>query len=84
VAVVRPFRALRYGPAAEGPLDRLVAPPYDVIGPAERDELLARTAPAAVAGEFELFKTSSIYDGTAEHPEWLGEEPARVQAAMPG
>ena len=27
---VKPFRALRYGRAA-GPLDALVAPPYDVI-----------------------------------------------------
>ena len=44
VADVKPFRALRYGPAAEGPLDRLVAPPYDVISPAEREELLARSA----------------------------------------
>jgi len=43
VADVTPFRALRYGPAAEGPLDRLVAPPYDVISPAEREELLARS-----------------------------------------
>jgi len=43
VADVKPFRALRYGPAAEGPLDRLVAPPYDVISPAEREELLARS-----------------------------------------
>jgi uncharacterized protein (DUF1015 family) len=40
---VQPFRALRYGPAADGPLDRLVAPPYDVISPAEREELLARS-----------------------------------------
>jgi len=43
VADVKPFRALRYGPAAAGPLDRLVAPPYDVISPAEREELLARS-----------------------------------------
>jgi hypothetical protein len=26
-------------------------------------------------GEFEPFKTSSILDATAQHPEWLGEEP---------
>jgi uncharacterized protein (DUF1015 family) len=43
VADVKPFRALRYGAAAEGPLDRLVAPPYDVISAAERDELAARS-----------------------------------------
>jgi uncharacterized protein (DUF1015 family) len=35
MAQVRPFRALRYAPAA-GPLERLVSPPYDVISPEER------------------------------------------------
>ena len=45
--------------------------------------LLARTAQAASRGEFELFKTTSIYDGTAQHPEWLGEEPERWQATVP-
>ena len=39
--------------------------------------LLARTAAAAATGEFELFKTTSIYDGTAQHADWLGEEPQR-------
>jgi uncharacterized protein (DUF1015 family) len=43
VAVVRPFRALRYDPAVAGPLDSLVAPPYDVVGPEERAELLGRS-----------------------------------------
>jgi aryl-alcohol dehydrogenase-like predicted oxidoreductase len=45
--------------------------------------LLAKTAKAATRGEFEPFKTSSIFDGTAEHPEWLGEEPERLQQLMP-
>lgn len=49
---------------------------------AELDALRARTAGAASRGAFELFKTSSIYDGTAEHPEWLGEEPDHVQQAV--
>jgi len=43
VAVVRPFRALRYDPAVGGPLESLVAPPYDVIGPTQREELLGRS-----------------------------------------
>jgi len=38
---VKPFRAVRYGERA-GSLDSLVAPPYDVISPAQRDELAAR------------------------------------------
>jgi uncharacterized protein (DUF1015 family) len=41
VAEVKPFRAVRYGERA-GSLDTLVAPPYDVISPAERDELAAQ------------------------------------------
>jgi len=41
VAEVKPFRAVRYGERA-GSLDTLVAPPYDVISPAQRDELAAR------------------------------------------
>ncbi len=44
--------------------------------------LLSKTAQAASRGEFELFKTTSIFDGTALHPEWLGEEPPEVQRAM--
>jgi hypothetical protein len=30
-----------------------------------------------------LFKTTSIYDGTAYHLKWLGEEPQRAQQVMP-
>ncbi len=44
--------------------------------------LLARTAQPAARGEYELFKTTSIYDGTATHPEWLGEEPPEVQQVI--
>jgi predicted aldo/keto reductase-like oxidoreductase len=34
--------------------------------------LLARTATAAAAGQYEPFKTTTNYDGTAHHPQWLG------------
>ena len=44
--------------------------------------LLSKTAQAASHGEYELFKTTSVYDGTATHPEWLGEEPPEVQRVM--
>jgi uncharacterized protein (DUF1015 family) len=43
VATIRPFRALRYDQAVAGPLADLVAPPYDVITPAERADYLARS-----------------------------------------
>src|SRR5436189_3069963 len=40
MAQVRPFRALRYS-AAAGALERLVAPPYDVISAEERERFMA-------------------------------------------
>jgi len=46
--------------------------------------LLAKTATAAAGGEFEPFKTTSIFDGTASHPEWLGEEPRQLQQLISG
>lgn len=49
----------------------------------ERKALLAKTAHAARSGEFEPFKTSSIFDATATHVEWLGEEPERLTSLMP-
>jgi aryl-alcohol dehydrogenase-like predicted oxidoreductase len=49
---------------------------------AEVRALLARTAKAASTGEFEPFKTTSIFDSTTYHPDWLGEEPERVQQMM--
>jgi aryl-alcohol dehydrogenase-like predicted oxidoreductase len=44
--------------------------------------LLAKTAKAGAYGEFEPFKTSSIFDSTAKYPDWLGEEPQRLQQLM--
>jgi aryl-alcohol dehydrogenase-like predicted oxidoreductase len=34
--------------------------------------ILAKTKDAAMTGKFELFKTSSHYDGTIKNPSWLG------------
>ncbi|HEY7636176.1 MAG TPA: aldo/keto reductase [Gemmatimonadales bacterium] len=51
---------------------------------AEVQALLAKTAEAASTGEFELFKTTSIYDATASHPDWLGEEPDRLKQQVAG
>ena len=52
------------------------------LSDAEVAALLARTADAASHGEFELFKTTSLYDSTASNPSWLGEEPQRWQATI--
>lgn len=50
---------------------------------AELAAVLSKTANAAASGKFEPFKTSSIFDGTAGNPEWLGEEPEHLQSLMP-
>jgi aryl-alcohol dehydrogenase-like predicted oxidoreductase len=49
----------------------------------EVDSLLARTVKAAARGLYEPFKTTSLYDGTAQNPQWLGAEPERLQEMMP-
>lgn len=61
-----------------------VASGFEPLDDGARSALLERTREAAARGEFELFKTTSIFDGTAQNPDWLGEEPERVRAVMPG
>jgi aryl-alcohol dehydrogenase-like predicted oxidoreductase len=41
--------------------------------------LVAKTRPFAAEGKYEFFKTSSHFDSTAKHPDWLGEDSALVQ-----
>jgi aryl-alcohol dehydrogenase-like predicted oxidoreductase len=38
----------------------------------EMARLLDKTRQAAMTGRYEPFKTTSYFDGTAHHPEWLG------------
>ena len=59
-----------------------VARTFRPLSESELDALRARTKDAAADGDYELFKTSSLFDSTAEHPEWLGEEPKRLQALV--
>jgi len=56
---------------------------FHPLDDAARESLLAKTRAAAAKGEFEPFKTSSIFDGTAQNLEWLGEEPEQLQELMP-
>jgi aryl-alcohol dehydrogenase-like predicted oxidoreductase len=55
---------------------------FHPLSKTELDALLAKTRVAAEHGRFEPFKTSSIFDGTAQNPEWLGEEPRELQELM--
>jgi uncharacterized protein (DUF1015 family) len=75
VAVVKPFRAVRYGERA-GPLGELVAPPYDVIGPEERREYLARSPYNVV----HLTLPDSEQDAARAWAEWLADGVLRPEA----
>jgi uncharacterized protein (DUF1015 family) len=66
VADIQPLRTLRYDTAVAGPLDDLLAPPYDVIDDAMRAELAARSDHNVV--ELDLPES---YDAAAERlAEW--------------
>jgi uncharacterized protein (DUF1015 family) len=81
MAVVKPFRALRYNEELAGPLENLVAPPYDVISDELRAELLARSPYNVV----HLTLPDSEEDAARDLEEWrssgvLVEEPPAVWA----
>jgi hypothetical protein len=46
--------------------------PFKPLTPEQVNALLGRTARAAAGGQYELFKTTANFDGTAHHPDWLG------------
>ena len=45
---------------------------FQPMSTSEVSALLAKTAKAAEAGQFELYKTSHHFDGTFANPQWLG------------
>jgi uncharacterized protein len=45
--------------------------------------LIAKSEQAAMNGEYELFKTTSHFDTTARHPDWLGSDSEAVQMLAP-
>jgi predicted aldo/keto reductase-like oxidoreductase len=47
-------------------------------------QLLAKTKPLADAGKCEPFKITSLYDGTAQNPEWMGEESRAAELGPAG
>jgi hypothetical protein len=56
---------------------------YQNVTQQQLDALLARTASQAKQGKWELFKTSTRFDSTSMHPEWLGGDSPHVQAVAP-
>lgn len=55
---------------------------FKPMSDAEVSTILDKTKAAAMTGAYEPFKTSSLFDGTAVHPEWLGDEPDHVKDLM--
>ncbi|MCU1338279.1 MAG: aldo/keto reductase [Bryobacterales bacterium] len=56
-----------------------IASGFKPLTPQQISAILKKTASVASTGEYELFKTTSHFDSTAQHPEWLGPETPRVQ-----
>jgi predicted aldo/keto reductase-like oxidoreductase len=54
--------------------------------PMDREQLatlLDKTREVALTGKYELFKTTSHFDTTAKHPDWLGSDAEPVQQLTP-
>ena len=45
---------------------------FKPMSEADVAKLAAKTKDAAMTGEYELFKTSTRFDGTAKNPQWMG------------
>jgi uncharacterized protein (DUF1015 family) len=85
MAVVKPFRAVRYGEPA-GTLEGLVAPPYDVVSPEQRGRLAAQspynvvhlTLPEDEAGAGRLWREWRDDGVLSDEPEpgywWLSQD----------
>jgi uncharacterized protein (DUF1015 family) len=78
VADIQPLKTLRYDPAVAGPLEDLIAPPYDVIDNEQRAELAAQSPHNVV--ELDLPRS---YEGAAETLAGWREEGALVQEDEP-
>jgi aryl-alcohol dehydrogenase-like predicted oxidoreductase len=51
---------------------------FQRLSPAEVASLRKKAEKHAANGEYELFKTTSVFDSTALNPKWLGKESART------
>jgi len=49
---------------------------FKPMGKEEVAAILNKTREAAAKGQFEPFKTSDMFDSTAENPQWLGQSPS--------
>jgi uncharacterized protein (DUF1015 family) len=83
--LVKPFHALRYDVGVAGPLDTLVAPPYDVIAPADLERFVAGNQynvvrlirphePALAAERFRSWQQEGVLARDARPAVWRLEE----------
>ncbi len=56
---------------------------YQEVTDEQIEAILAKTRTAALAGDWELFKTSDAFDSTAKNLEWLGKQSPHVQEYAP-
>jgi uncharacterized protein len=80
-ALSQPVAAVVTGIDSQQVLDQAfeVGSTFKPLTEEETEALLKKTAKAAADGAFELFKTSSHFDSTANNPSWLGPETKQVQ-----
>jgi uncharacterized protein len=57
-----------------------VASNFQPLDKAAISTLLSKTARAAANGRYELFKTSTHFDSTIHHPEYIGGDTAQVKS----
>lgn len=60
-----------------------VAKTFQPINDEQLSALLSKTQQVALTGDYELFKTTSHFDETARHPDWLGSDTPAVQKLDP-
>lgn len=60
-----------------------VAKAFQVMDDEQLTALLSKTQQVALTGHYELFKTTSHFDETARHPDWLGSDTPAVQKLAP-
>lgn len=70
MAVIRPFRGIRYNPAVVGDFHHVVSPPYDVISPEQQVELHLRSPYNAI--HLDLNQDTERYTSAAKRfRDWL-------------
>ncbi len=72
-AMSQPLAVVVTGMESQRELDQAIeaADDFRPLGDSAMENLLGRISPFAQSGEYERYKTTTMHDGTAEHPEWL-------------